>query len=189
MLNICRGVPTHQHDAALPFAWSLGRMLPSEKFGYSACKSFPICAVENFVKPRSLNTLAKQSWFVSSLFSCMTLLLGDGFLGEHPSPGLCSCPIFKSTEMLLAKLSTIAHSRKIAHSRINDSIVRLYRRQHINEGLPKNLRPLELRLLHSFHEPRGSWGRISTRRVFRNTPEHSTEILGSSSSTERLRGR
>src|SRR5207249_7547699 len=41
------GVPTHQHDAALPFAWSLGRMLPSEKFGYSSCKSFPICAVEN----------------------------------------------------------------------------------------------------------------------------------------------
>src|SRR5436309_9173750 len=80
------GVPTHQHDAALPFACSLGRMLPSEKFGYSSCKSFPICAVENFLKPRSLNTLAKQSWFVSSLFSCMTLLLGDGFLGEHSSP-------------------------------------------------------------------------------------------------------
>src|SRR5437667_5670277 len=82
---------THQHDAALPFAWSLGRMLPSEKLGYSSCKSFPICAVENFLNPRSLNTLAKQSWFVSSLFSCMTLLLGDEFLGEHPAHGVCWC--------------------------------------------------------------------------------------------------
>src|SRR5439155_16578122 len=59
----------------------------------------------------------------------------------------------------------------------------------INEGLQENLRRLGWRLLHSFHEPRESWGRISTRRAFRNTPEHSTEILGSSSSTERLRGR
>src|SRR5437667_3535908 len=102
---------THQHDPALPFAWSLGRMLPSEKLGYSSCKSFPICAVENFLKPRSLNTLAKQSWFVSSLFSCMTLLFGDWFLGNIP-PRIMLVPIFKSTEMLLAKLSTIAHSRK-----------------------------------------------------------------------------
>src|SRR5437660_9290880 len=46
----------------------------------------PICAVENFLKPRSLNTLAKQSWFASSLFSCMTLLLGDWFLGNIPPP-------------------------------------------------------------------------------------------------------
>jgi len=86
-------------------------MLPSEKFGYSACKSFPICAVENFVKPRSLNTLAKQSWFVSSLFSCMTLLL-DGFLGGTFLPRSILVPILKSTETFLAKLSKIAHSRK-----------------------------------------------------------------------------
>ena len=59
----------------------------------------------------------------------------------------------------------------------------------INEGLQENLRRLGWRLLHSFHEPRESWGRISTRRAFRNTPEHSTEILGSNSSTEHLRGR
>src|SRR5437899_10172443 len=49
----------------------------------------------------------------------------------------------------------------------------------INEGLQENLRRLGWRLLHSFHEPRESWGRISTRRAFRNTPEHSTEISGS----------
>jgi len=59
----------------------------------------------------------------------------------------------------------------------------------INEGLQENLRRLGLRLPHSFHEPTESWGRISTRRAFRNTPGHSTEILGSSSSKERLRGR
>src|SRR5437667_5846481 len=116
--NICRGVPTHQHDAALPFAWSLGRMLPSEKFGYSSCKSFPICAVENFRKPRSLNTLAKQSWFVSSLFSCMTLFLATGFLGNIPSPRIMFVQILKSTQAFLAKLSKIAHSRK------NDSSVK-----------------------------------------------------------------
>ena len=59
----------------------------------------------------------------------------------------------------------------------------------ISEGLQENLRRLGLRLPHSFHEPTESWGRISTRRAFRNTPGHSTEILGSNSSRERLRGR
>jgi len=86
-------------------------MLLSEKCGYSSCKSFTICAVENFLKPRSLNTLAKQSWFVSSLFSCMTLLL-DGFLGGTFLPRSILVPILKSTETFLAKLSKIAHSRK-----------------------------------------------------------------------------
>src|SRR5438445_10151656 len=85
------GSPNAPARCGIAFAWSLGRMLPSEKLGYSSCKSFPICAVENFLKPRSLNTLAKQSWFVSSLFSCMPLLLGDEFLGEHPSHGVCWC--------------------------------------------------------------------------------------------------
>src|SRR5437660_8524399 len=89
MLILPNSVKSAPH--LVEYAWSLGRMLPSEKFGYSSCKSFPICAVENFLKPRSLNTLAKQSWFVSSLFSCMTLLLGDEFLGEHPSHGVCWC--------------------------------------------------------------------------------------------------
>src|SRR5206468_6106248 len=93
-------------------------MLPSEKFGYSSCKSFPICAVENFLKPRSLNTLAKQSWFVSSLFSCMTLLL-DGFLGGTFLPRSILVPILKSTETFLAKLSKIAQDRK--STRLNSS--------------------------------------------------------------------
>ena len=42
----------------------------------------------------------------------MTLLLGDGFLGEHPSSTEYVPADLKSTETFLAKLSKIAHSRK-----------------------------------------------------------------------------
>jgi hypothetical protein len=139
--------------------------------------------VTRLVKIRHfLNLIARGDRVKKRLSLSMTRQLKS--LPRHPNPAPLHPPIRQFALWLCsgARYGLPPGNQRGNHSTLQTAALS-------NEGLPENLRRLGLRLLRSFREPRESWGRISTRRAFRNTPEHSTEILGSSSSTERLRGR